>query len=450
MYMKIKLFLFLLIIASNLSAQYHHYSQINTLINKHQASYAKELTSSLINAFENKEYSFLKDHFSDSLWQDYDSTKAKIAWKKTVNDNGAFQEIIDLKWVRRAEGDSYLIGLAFENGKRDLKLSFNAVNKITAFRFMPYLEVDVWQAPSYADTTQFSIQTVTIPAQLPLIGELTLPKAVKNPPIVVLVHGSGPNDMDESLGPNKIFKDLAYGLASRGIGVLRYNKVSFDHQSEMILSLNEITIDKEVTNDALAALKLADSLTQGKIILLGHSLGGHLAPKIAEASNPDGVVVLAGNVSPLEDLVIGQFEYLMENDSTTQLTEFILNSIKWQINNLKEGKYDSTTTGASLPFALPAVYWLSLKDYAPTQLSQKQDIPYLILNGGRDYQVTTEEAEKWQNGNDHPHSNTIIYPQMNHLFYAGEGLLLPAEYEKEAHLDEKVITDIEQWIKSIE
>jgi dienelactone hydrolase len=440
----------LLLICIHSTAQYFHFNEIKDLTKQQQATYAKQLVLDLIKAFEAEDFVLLESHFSDSLWQKYDSTKVKISWNKTVNQNGAFQKVIDVKWVRRAEGDSYLVGLAFENGKRDLKLSFNADNKITAFRLMPYREAKVWQLPPYADITQFNIQEATIPAYLPLIAELTLPKAVENPPIMVLVHGSGPNDMDETLGPNKIFKDIAYGLASRGIGVLRYNKVSFDHQSEMLQRFNEVTIDLEVTNDAVAAIELAHLLTKGKVILIGHSLGGHLAPKIAEASNPDGVVVLAGNVSPLEDIVIDQFEYLMENDSSTQLTEFIFNSIKWQINNLKEGIYDSTTTGSTLPFALPAVYWLSLKDYAPTQLSQKQDIPYLILNGGRDYQVTTEEAEKWQNGNDHPHSKTIIYPQMNHLFYAREGLLLPAEYEEEAHLDEKVITDIEQWIKSIE
>ena len=50
--------------------------------------------------------------------------------------------------------------------------------------------------------------------QLP--GTLTAPKGAGRFPALVLVHGSGPNDRDESLGPNKPFKDLAWGLASRG------------------------------------------------------------------------------------------------------------------------------------------------------------------------------------------------------------------------------------------
>lgn len=448
--MKAKIFVFLLIIASSLSAQRLHFTQIKDSIHQRQAAYAKELSLVFVDSFLASDFSPTLEHFNNSLWEKYDSTKVRLAWLRNVNDLGDFQQIIGVNMLRRAEGNAFLVGIEFENGQKDFKMVFDTSNLLADFRIMPHQPFHNWQLPNYVNVSKVKIQALTIDAQLPLLAELSLPIENENPPILVLVHGSGPNDMDETLGPNKIFKDLAYGLASKGIGVLRYNKVSFDHQSEMIRQMNQLTIDQEVTNDAIRALALADSLTEGKVILLGHSLGGHMAPKIAAEANPDGVIVLAGNVSPLENLIIDQFEYLMENDSTSKINEFLINSVKWQINNLKEGNYDSSTTGSKLPFALPAVYWLSLKDYSPTQLAKNQSIPYLILNGGRDYQVTLEEAEKWQNGNTHPQSKTIIYPKMNHLFYAGEDLLLPAEYEKEAHLDEKVLSDMEHWIKTLE
>ena len=55
-------------------------------------------------------------------------------------------------------------------------------------------------------------------------------------PGVVLVHGSGPNDRDESIGPNKPFRDLAEGLASRGIAVLRYDKRTRTHAGRVARS----------------------------------------------------------------------------------------------------------------------------------------------------------------------------------------------------------------------
>jgi alpha-beta hydrolase superfamily lysophospholipase len=171
------------------------------------------------------------------------------------------------------------------------------------------------------------------------------------------------------------------------------------------------------------------------VILLGHSLGGHMAPKIADQLKIDGVIVMAGNASSMVDLVVPQLEYLMKNDSTSAINQFQLNAMKFQVKNYKEGNFDSTTVGPTLPFGLSGIYWNSYKGYDPLKLAKKQDQPYLILNGGRDYQVTTEEAKKWKDGNNHKLSKTIIYPKLNHMFFAGEGILLPAEYEIEAHLE---------------
>ncbi|MDZ7606573.1 MAG: hypothetical protein U5K79_13515 [Cyclobacteriaceae bacterium] len=56
---------------------------------------------------------------------------------------------------------------------------------------------------------------------------MTLPKGKNSFPIVLFVHGSGPNDRDETIGPNKPFRDIAYGLAEKGIASLRYDKRTF-------------------------------------------------------------------------------------------------------------------------------------------------------------------------------------------------------------------------------
>lgn len=116
-----------------------------------------------------------------------------------------------------------------------------------------------------------------------LPGRFTFPKEGKNFPIVILVHGSGPHDMDETIGPNKPFKDLAEGLASKGVATLRYYKRTKRYPNE-VMKEPEINIYNEVVDDALEAIKLAaahDKLDEKKLFVLGHSLGGMLAPKIA-------------------------------------------------------------------------------------------------------------------------------------------------------------------------
>ena len=65
----------------------------------------------------------------------------------------------------------------------------------------------------------------------------------------------GPNDRDETIGPNKPFRDLAHGLASRGIAVLRYEKRTKEHPILMAMSVNTITVKEETIDDAVAAVE---------------------------------------------------------------------------------------------------------------------------------------------------------------------------------------------------
>lgn len=70
---------------------------------------------------------------------------------------------------------------------------------------------------------------------------------------MVLVAGSGPSDRDESIGPNKPLRDLAYGLATRDIAVLRFDKRTYARPQDF--ADGEQTVDAEVTDDVLAALR---------------------------------------------------------------------------------------------------------------------------------------------------------------------------------------------------
>lgn len=111
----------------------------------------------------------------------------------------------------------------------------------------------------------------------PLNGILTFPNETNGLfPTVVLVHGSGPSNMDEKIGNNYPFKDLAEGLSEKGIAVLRYDKRTLVYGKEMKndtgLSVKEETID-----DAILAsdfLQKDSRIDSNKIFIVGHSLGG--------------------------------------------------------------------------------------------------------------------------------------------------------------------------------
>ena len=64
-------------------------------------------------------------------------------------------------------------------------------------------------------------------------GTLSLPHQSEPRAAVVLLAGSGPMDRDETIGRNKPSKDLAWGLASRGVAVLPFDKVTNAHPGEV-------------------------------------------------------------------------------------------------------------------------------------------------------------------------------------------------------------------------
>ncbi|NLM46836.1 MAG: alpha/beta hydrolase, partial [Firmicutes bacterium] len=271
-------------------------------------------------------------------------------------------------------------------------------------------------------------------------------------PAVILVHGSGPQDRDETIGPNKPFKDLALGLAGQGIAVLRYDKRTYVHGAK-IASLPAFTVREESIDDALAAFSLLQAeskVRSDRIFLLGHSLGGTLAPRIgAENQNLAGLIILAGAVRPLEELILEQSRYLAEADGkVTEAEATWLELLAQSIERIRDLKLTADAPAADL-LNIPASYWLDLRGYNPASLAKDLQLPMLILQGERDYQVTMADFALWQEylaGRDNVTFKS--YPGPNHLFMAGEGASLPAEYEEPKNVAAEVVNDIARWIKA--
>ena len=151
----------------------------------------------------------------------------------------------------------------------------------------------------------------------PLKGMLTLPaNAERLVPAVVFVHGSGSSNMDEKVGKLTPFKDLAEGLAKCGIASIRYDKRSFAHGFKMLRDKNMvITVKEETIDDAILAaeiLRKDSRIDSEKIFIIGHSMGGMLAPRIdAEGGNFRGLILMAGTPRRLEEVMVEQTKEAM-------------------------------------------------------------------------------------------------------------------------------------------
>lgn len=312
--------------------------------------------------------------------------------------------------------------------------------------------VGPWEPPAYARPDAFDEQEVTLAGGPQSVGgTMSLPLVPGPTPGLVLLAGSGPLDRDETIGRNKPLKDIAWGLASRGVAIVRFDKVTRAHAGE--LGMDRFTLSDEYLPHAAAAIKLLQerpSVDAGRIYLLGHSLGGTVAPRIA-AAEPSiaGLIILAGGAQPLHWAMVRQTSYLASlNPQTEPASRPAIEALSEKARMVDSPELSSSTPADRLPLGVPAAYWLDLRDYDPAALAATLGKPILILQGGRDYQVTVDDdLARWKSAlADRPDVRIRIYPDHNHLFSPGSGPSSPAEYEPAQHVDAAVIEEIVTWL----
>jgi dienelactone hydrolase len=395
--------------------------------------------------------------FDGNMAQVFSEAKLKETWLQLVSQVGSFQEIGSSQASERQGQRIVTVTCQFEKAPIDIHVVFDPNDQIAGLNAQLAPTTSPYNPPAYVDATAFHEVEVTVGSgEWALPGTLSLPAGAGPFPGAVLVHGSGALDRDETVGPNRPFRDLAWGLASQGIAVLRYDKRTKVHADKITPELKaRLTVQEEVVDDALSAVQLlrqAPGIDPGRIYVLGHSLGATLAPRIGQ-QDPSiaGLIVMAGMTRPLEDTILDQYTYLYDRSgSMTDEQKAELEDLKAKVARVKDPNLTADVPAEDLPLNIPGAYWLDLRGYRPAEVAKSLDTRILVLQGGRDYQVTVQgDFPAWQEALAEQRNATLkLYPKLSHPFVSGEGPSTPQEYMAEGHVSEEVIQDIARWIKN--
>lgn len=246
-----------------------------------------------------------------------------------------------------------------------------------------------------------------------LAASLCRPKGKSNVPLIIMVAGSGPQDKDETVGPNKPFRDLAWALAEKGIATLRYDKRTKTYGKEAKIK----TVDDEVTTDAL---NLIAQMKCDRIYLLGHSLGGMLAPRIASKTDRlKGIIFLAAPARQLETVIEEQLAKAVPDTAMRRAAK------------------------AQLAGAAPESYWQSLHQYDQTATARQLSLPMLFLQGEKDCQVGMEDLRMWQQALG-TKAQYRSFPELTHLFMPGKGT--PQDYNEPGDVSKGLVEAIAAFV----
>jgi dienelactone hydrolase len=395
--------------------------------------------------------------FDSQMLQAFPQTRLKETWRQLIGQVGPFQEILACQAEEKREFRIVTVSCQFEKGLMDVHVTFNQSRHIAGLNVQLAQAALPYNPPDYVHLEAFHEVEATVGSgEWALPGALSLPDGAGPFPAVVLVHGSGPEDRDETIGLNKPFRDLAWGLASRSVAVLRYEKRTKAHAGQITPELRaRLTVQEEVIDDALSAVQLlrhTQGIDPGNIYVLGHSLGATLAPRIGQ-QDPSiaGLIIMGGMTRPLEDTILDQYTYLASlAPSMTDEQKAELEQLRVKVARVKDPKLSDQVPAKELPLEIPPAYWLALRGYRPAEAAKSLGMRIFVLQGGRDYQVTVEgDFPAWQNALGKKSNATLkLYPKLFHLFIAGEGPSTPQEYLVEGHVSEEVIQDIADWIRS--
>jgi pimeloyl-ACP methyl ester carboxylesterase len=419
-------------------------------------------------------------------------TEAQGVFTSTMDspDQGAFGMKVDttvvngneIVWTNKRIGmkasgeympDSSFITVDFNQAGRSMPLKLGREEVARKEQKRP-------QEPTSMDYKQEEVKFTNPLGGHSLAGTLTIPKSGEFDKVVVLVSGSGPQDRNEELIGHKPFLVLSDYLTRNGVAVLRYDDRGVGGSTGDF----QAGTSMDFADDATAAvnfLKAREDMSDKKFGVMGHSEGGLIAPIVAQKTDLDFIVLLAGPGIRSDELMLEQtvailragnededeimfnkksnmliFDYMNEHQevSVEELREGMAEIIRERFKLLPEedvAKIDDIEVEIENQIKTVSTPWFRyFLNYDPSDYLTKVTIPTLAVNGSLDLQVLPnsnlsgikKSLEKAGN------KNYVIkeFEGLNHLFQMSE-TGAPSEYGAiEETFNEEALEFILDWV----
>lgn len=372
-------------------------------------------------------------------------------WTQLQAQGGKLQETRPWKVVETSGYHVCERVLVFERARLQLNIVLTPENLLAGLNFVP-APVEEEETPAASqeeeadddsDDSAFTERDFAVKhGEVELPGTVTIPTGEgERWPAVVLVHGSGPQDRDETLGPNAPFRELAQALALRGIAVVRYDKRTKVYGGRTTeVSGGKLDLDTEAVEDAVEAARqvaLLPEIDPTQVYVVGHSLGGTLVPRIAEMAQQKGVklagiVGIAALARPFEKAVESQLAYIAESQGSDRA----------------QAQQQAAEGTQQMMAALPASYRQALADYKPTETAARLGaFRMLFVQGGHDYQVTEEDLNLWKKAlKQNPQAEFAFFPTLDHILRPQPAMAQPNDYMKPGTMSPEAIDRIAAFV----
>jgi uncharacterized protein len=408
-----------------------------------------EYAETFMDLMSAEEYDQARTYFDPNLSQALTREIMEGNWQRLIRQHGVFLQLQDTRIEEYSDYYIAYVTCLFQKQVVEAKIVLNQKTQITAIFFMP---ANILPDVAEREFKEFAVTLKNGEFTLP--GIVTLPSEGSNFPGIVLVHNSIAKDRDGTVGPNKIFRDLAWELAAQGIATLRYDKRALVYP-EYFRGNFEYTAYEETISDAVQAvefLRSFDNIDHSQVFLLGHGLGGTLGSYIASTDlEMRGLILMAALARPLEEALLDQYEYVYNiTESLSKEEESVLENVRKEIDTLRGVFRGVRAKPKTLVLGSPISFWLDINSLNPeSYLQTDKNMPVLVLQGGRDYQVTEADYVIWRELLAGRPAEFFLYEDLNHLFMPGEGIITPAEYLIPSNVAQSVVDDITAWVKSV-